>query len=92
MPDRTVNEEDKLMKFYVNRNPRPNGDHKIHCSTCGWRPNAENCIDLGDLADSHVGLVLSRKEAGPRHTDIYHPWDRGGPPLFAAESRADWRC
>lgn len=49
------------MKFYVNRNPRPNGDHKIHCSTCGWRPNAENCIDLGDLADSRAAMREARR-------------------------------
>ncbi len=30
------------MRFYVNKNAQPNGDHEVHRSSCAWLPDAEN--------------------------------------------------
>ena len=37
------------MRYYVNKNAQPNGDHEVHRATCIWLPDVENRIYLGDL-------------------------------------------
>ncbi len=38
-----------IMRYYVNKNAQPNGDHEVHTSTCNWIPNSENRIYLGEF-------------------------------------------
>ncbi|WP_040214632.1 hypothetical protein [Clostridium polynesiense] len=33
--------------YYVNKNVQTNGDHEVHKSTCGHKPNRENSLYLG---------------------------------------------
>ncbi len=49
------------MRYYVNKNAQPNGDHEVHCATCYWLPNAENRIYLGDFATSQAAVTEARK-------------------------------
>lgn len=44
------------MRFYVNTNAQPNGDHEVHRSTCAWLPDVENRIYLGDFATSQAAV------------------------------------
>jgi len=36
-----------MSNYCVNKNAQANGDHEVHTSTCAWKPNPENQIDLG---------------------------------------------
>ena len=56
-----LKKEDKLMRFYVNTNAQPNGDHEVHRSTCAWLPDVENRIYLGDFATSQAAVREARK-------------------------------
>ena len=49
------------MRFYVNTNAQPNGDHEVHRSTCAWLPDVENRIYLGDFATSQAAVREARK-------------------------------
>ena len=49
------------MRYYVNMNSQPNGDHEIHKSGCTWMPNISNRIYLGDF-DSCYTAVRKSKE------------------------------
>ena len=49
------------MRFYVNKNAHPNGDHEVHRSTCAWLPDVENRIYLGDFATSQAAVREARK-------------------------------
>lgn len=49
------------MKYYVNKNAQPTGEHEVHKSTCSWLPDAENRIYLGDFVSSTEALKAARK-------------------------------
>ena len=39
------------MKYYVNKNAQPNGDHEVHTSSCYFLPSIENRIYLGEFTN-----------------------------------------
>lgn len=41
------------MKYYVNKNAQPNGDHEVHEATCDHCPSTENRIYLGEFTNCH---------------------------------------
>ena len=49
------------MRFYVNKQAQPNGDHEVHRETCYRLPSASNRIYLGDYASSESALREARK-------------------------------
>lgn len=53
--------EDKLMRFYVNKNAQLNGDHEVHRITCNWLPDVENRIYLGDFETSQEAVRKARE-------------------------------
>ena len=38
------------MRYYVNSNRQPSGDHEVHTATCPWLPNEQNRVYLGDFS------------------------------------------
>jgi len=56
-----LNKEDKLMRFYVNKNAQSNGDHEVHRATCDWLPDVNNRIYLGDFNTSSEVVLEARK-------------------------------
>ncbi len=53
--------EDAAMRFYVNKNAQPNGDHEVHRATCSWLPSESNRIYLGDFATAQEALKAARR-------------------------------
>lgn len=49
------------MRFYVNKNAQPNGDHEVHRSNCAWLPDVENGIYLGDFATAQAAVREAHK-------------------------------
>ena len=37
------------MRYYVNQNPQPNGDHEVHTATCSFLPLEHNRSYLGNF-------------------------------------------
>ena len=54
------------MKYYVNKNAQPTGEHEVHTSTCSYLPNLENREYLGEF-DSCIDAV---KEARRRYNNV----------------------
>ena len=52
------------MRFYVNKNAQPNGDHEVHRYDCSWLPDMENRIYLGDFSTSQaIGTAYSEDKS-----------------------------
>lgn len=49
------------MRYYVNKNAQPTGEHEVHKSNCSWLPDAENRICLGDFDKATDALKEARK-------------------------------
>lgn len=49
------------MKFYVNKNAQPTGEHEVHRFICDRLPDPENRLYLGDLASSRQALIEAKK-------------------------------
>ena len=49
------------MRFYVNTQAQPNGDHEVHRETCFRLPSAGNRLYLGDYTSSESALREARK-------------------------------
>lgn len=49
------------MRFYVNKNAQPNGDHEVHRSSCAWLPDVTNRIYLGDFSTAQAAVREARK-------------------------------
>ncbi len=49
------------MKFYVNKNAQPKGEHEVHRETCSWLPDAENRLYLGDFSTSQQAIKEAKK-------------------------------
>jgi len=47
------------MRYYVNRNSQPNGDHEVHTYTCTHGPADHNREYLGEFS----GCALAVREA-----------------------------
>ena len=54
-------EEIVTMRFYVNTNAQPNGDHEVHRATCAWLPTVENRLYLGDFTSSYEALLVAKR-------------------------------
>ena len=51
------------MRFYVNVNAQPTGEHEVHRANCAWLPDAENRIYLGDFYTSQAAVQKARHGA-----------------------------
>lgn len=51
-----LKEGGQAMRFYVNKNAQPNGDHEVHRYDCSWLPDMENRIYLGDFSTSQAAV------------------------------------
>lgn len=49
------------MRYYVNKNAQPTGEHEIHKSTCVWLPDAENRTYLGEFDNSYDAKEAAKK-------------------------------
>lgn len=49
------------MRFYVNKNAQPNGDHEVHRATCSWLPDVENRQYLGEFSTSQEAVRAAKK-------------------------------
>lgn len=47
-------------KFYVNKNPQPNGDHEVHVYGCYWLTRAKNQHELGYFEDCIVAVEAAK--------------------------------
>lgn len=56
-----------IMRFYVNKNAQPNGDHEVHRATCSWLPDVENRLYLGEFLTSQEAVRAAKKYYN--HTD-----------------------
>jgi len=57
------------MRYYVNKNAQPNGDHEVHTAECFWLPAPENRIYLGDFSNCRDAVRAAKK---------YYPQSNGG--------------
>lgn len=48
------------MKFYVNKNAQPTGEHEVHRYNCAWLPDVENRLYLGDFSTSQAAIKEAR--------------------------------
>lgn len=53
------------MKYYVNQNAQPNGDHEVHREGCRFMPNPENRKYLGEFFTC-LGAVVEAKKTYPK--------------------------
>ena len=49
------------MKYYVNDNPQPTGEHEVHKSDCSWLKIARSKTPLGDFASCGGAMIAARK-------------------------------
>ena len=49
------------MRYYVNKNAQPTGEHEIHKSTCLWLPDMENRLYLGEFDNSYDAKKAAKK-------------------------------
>lgn len=49
------------MRFYVNKNAQSKGEHEVHRWNCGYLPNIENRLYLGDFATSQQAVREAKK-------------------------------
>ena len=49
------------MRYYVNKNTLPNGDHEVHTETCSWLSDAENRIYLGQFSSCYQTVREAKK-------------------------------
>lgn len=53
--------EDKLMRYYVNKNAQANGDHEVHTEICKWLPEPQNRLYLGDFNSCQQAVAEAKK-------------------------------
>jgi hypothetical protein len=49
------------MKYYVNKNAQPNGDHEVHSENCRYLPNVENRKYLGEFSNCADAVKEAKK-------------------------------
>jgi hypothetical protein len=49
------------MRYYVNNNAQPNGDHEVHTYNCTHGPNDENRQFLGDFSNCAPAVIAAKK-------------------------------
>lgn len=60
-----------MRKYYVNKNPQPNGDHEVHTESCSWLNLVENKMYLGEFYNCH-GAVQEAKKTYPTANGCYY--------------------
>ena len=55
-----------MTKYYVNNNEQYNGDHEVHTEFCGYLPELENRVYLGDFTNCSAAV----KEAKKHHKQV----------------------
>ena len=60
-PGRIVQKGECVMRFYVNKQAQPNGDHEVHRENCYRLPSLDNRLYLGDFYSSVHALREARK-------------------------------
>ena len=49
------------MRYYVNKNAQPNGDHEVHTAECFWLPAPENRLYLGEFTNCRQAVNEAKK-------------------------------
>jgi len=49
------------MRYYVNKNPQPTGEHEVHAEGCDYLPRSENRIYLGNFVDCADAVRAARE-------------------------------
>lgn len=49
------------MKYYINKNAQPTGEHEVHTSTCSYIPLTLNRIYLGEFSNCADAVSEARK-------------------------------
>jgi hypothetical protein len=49
------------MRYYVNENAQPNGDHEVHTSSCSFLPMEANRLYLGDFSACGAAVIAAKK-------------------------------
>lgn len=49
------------MRYYVNKNAQPNGDHEVHTETCRFVPATQNRLDLGIHTGCQSAVAAARR-------------------------------
>ena len=49
------------MKYYVNKNQQPTGEHEVHTQYCLYLPAVENRIYLGDFISCSDAVKEAKK-------------------------------
>ena len=49
------------MRFYVNKNAQPTGEHEVHRANCTYLPNADNRLYLGEFTTSQAAVREAKK-------------------------------
>lgn len=49
------------MRYYVNKNAQPNGDHEVHEHSCSFVPQPDNRVYLGDFATCGPAVQKARQ-------------------------------
>ncbi|CAM4040721.1 hypothetical protein FLSI110296_10545 [Flavobacterium sinopsychrotolerans] len=50
-----------MIKFYVNKNAQPNGDHEVHTEDCSYLPNSDNRKYLGEYSNCKPAVAEAKK-------------------------------
>ena len=58
------------MRYFVNRNAQPNGDHEVHVPTCDYFPAPANLQFLGEY-DNCFAAVREARRFYPRSNGCY---------------------
>lgn len=45
----------------MNKNAQSTGEHEVHQATCGWIPDVENRVYLGEFLTSKQAVVEAKK-------------------------------
>lgn len=59
------------MRYYVNQNRQPNGDHEVHTYNCTHGPAEHNRTYLGEFASCHPA-VREAKRTYPTANGCYY--------------------
>lgn len=48
------------MKYYVNKNAQPTGEHEVHKEGCAWMPEPQNLLRLGYFLGAKEAVRAAR--------------------------------
>ncbi|OIQ52224.1 hypothetical protein BerOc1_00698 [Pseudodesulfovibrio hydrargyri] len=50
-----------MYRYYVNKHAQRTGEHEVHTSLCGYRPQPDNCIYLGEFKSCQGAIAKARE-------------------------------